>query len=172
MSKENRKRKHLQDVINRQNAFKHTKTSVKNGMFTETSFYDNGILSGIMISKTTPDTTFRMVGRFDVRDELELTDEEMNKIVESKVNFNFWWKGKDHRTGLKYTFDGDDVYADFSLRNFFLANICDKYKGAKMLGNHFVPELIRNIKGLSKWLNFEDRRLTIKELGNEYVWEW
>lgn len=121
------------------------------------------MFQGVLFSNPTGDATLRVVGKDDIRKYLELTAAETEKLANIGINFDYWFEG-DHITGKKWTFDGDDVYNDLSIKNFLLASICDMYKGAKILKNKHITEKIESIEGLKKWLHFGNTRITIKEM--------
>ena len=106
----------------------------------------------------------------DLIKHLELHDLEVMVLVESlDIDFDFWYKGKSHENSKKWTTDGFDGYADFSLRNYFLACICDMYKGAKCFDRNDIVMTIEAIPGLRKWIHFSEDRVTIKDM---YFGQW
>ena len=104
------------------------------------------------------------VGIQDIMEELQLSSEEVQILVDCHINIDFWFEGKDYKNCKRWTFDGDNCYADFSFRNFLLANICDMYKGAMFFKNFATCKKIESINGLKKWINFGNTRVTIKEM--------
>ena len=106
----------------------------------------------------------------DVIKYLDLSETEATDLVENlKINFTFWYKGESRENSKKWTLEGFDGYVDFSLRNFFLTCICDRYKGAKMFDINHITKKIEAIPGLRKWIHFSEDRVTIKDM---YFGKW
>lgn len=107
--------------------------------------------------------TLRMVGINDLVKELNVSEEEA-RFLGNKVYFNFWFVGDDHlKAEKKWTIDGDDVYSEFSFKEFLLAMICDYVCGAYRIGNKEYAKEIENISNLHKHIHFAKNRVTIKE---------
>lgn len=124
---------------------------------------------GCFFTKPEAAEVYRQVGRNDLMKHLEINETEAAELQNLEINFNYWWTGKDHENCKKWTFDGCDYYSDFSIRNFFLASICDLVRGAT-LNNHLdIVNKIKAIKGLHKWLHFAENRVTIKDM---YFGKW
>lgn len=106
--------------------------------------------------------TLHMVGYNELVKELGITEEEA-KFLGNKVYFNFWFDGNDLNTAKKWTVDGDDVYSEFSFKEFLLAMICDYVCGAHRTGKVEYAKEIENILNLHKHIHFAKNRVTIKE---------
>lgn len=106
----------------------------------------------------------------DVIKYLDLSEIEAVALVEIiDPAFSFWYKGKSHENSKKWNLGGYDGYADFSLRNYLLACICDMYRAAKRVEENDVFETIEDIEGLRKWIHFSEDRITIKDM---YFGKW
>ena len=106
--------------------------------------------------------TLHIVGCKELVKELGITEEEA-KFLGNKITFNFWFVGDNYDTAKKWTVDGDDVYSDFSLKEFFLAMICDYVCGAHRISFTKFAKEIEDISNLHKHLHFSNTRVTIKE---------
>jgi hypothetical protein len=106
--------------------------------------------------------TLHIVGYNELVKELGITEEEA-RFLGSKVSFNFWFDGNDFNTAKKWTIDGDDIYSEFNLKDFFLAMICDLVCGAYRSGRPERAEEIKAIKALHEYIHFAKNRVTIKE---------
>ena len=107
-------------------------------------------------------STYHMVGYNELVKELGITEDEA-KFLLDKMTFDFWFVGNDYDSAKKWTVEGDEFYSEFSLKEFFLAMICDYIGGAHYIG---MPELAKEIEGISnlhKHLHFANNRVTIKE---------
>lgn len=107
-------------------------------------------------------STYHMVGYNELVKELGITEDEA-KFLLDKMTFDFWFVGDDYDTAKKWTFDGDDIYSEFSLKEFFLAAICDYIGGCHRIGMSKLAKEIENISNLHKHLHFANNRVTIKE---------
>lgn len=109
-------------------------------------------------------STLHIVGYNELVKELGITEEEA-KFLLNKMTFDFWFDGNDtdYNTTKKLTVDGDDVYSDFSLKEFFLAMICDYVCGAHRIGKAEMAKAIEDISNLHKHIHFANNRVTIKE---------
>ena len=106
--------------------------------------------------------TFHIVGYNELVNQLGITEEEA-KFICNKITFNFWFVGDNYDTAKKWTVDGDGIYSDFSLKDFFLAAICDYVCGAHRIGMPELSKGIEDISNLHKHLHFANNRVTIKE---------
>ena len=121
-----------------------------------------------MMYEAPKNSTLHIVGYNELVKELGITEEEA-KFLGNKVYFNFWFVGDNYDTAKKWTVDGDDVYSDFSLKEFFLAMICDYVCGAHRIGKAEMTKAIEDISNLHKHLHFAKNRITIKE---KYYGPW
>lgn len=110
----------------------------------------------------------RVVGIDDLVKYLEITEEEA-RFLGSKIIFNFWYVGEDLDSAKKWTFDGDDIYSEFSYKEFLLSQICDCVCGGHILGKIEFPKQIETIANLHKNIHFACDRVTIKD---KYVGQW
>ena len=115
-----------------------------------------------MMYEAPENSTLHIVGYNELVKELGITEEEA-KFLGNKVYFNFWFVGDNYDTAKKWTVDGDDVYSDFSLKEFFLAMICDYVCGAHRIGKAEMTKAIEDISNLHKHIHFANNRVTIKE---------
>lgn len=106
--------------------------------------------------------TFRLVGINDLVRELNVSEEEA-RFLGNKVYFNFWYVGEDLDSAKKWTVDGDDIYSEFSHKEFLLSQICDYVCGAYRTGKKELAKEIENISNLHKHIHFGNNRVTIKE---------
>ena len=106
----------------------------------------------------------------DVIKYLDLSEIEAIALVETlDPYFSFWYKGESHENSKKWNLGGDDGYADFSVKNYILACICDMYKAAKEVEENDFIKIIEDIPGLRKWIHFSKDRVTIKDM---YFGKW
>lgn len=106
----------------------------------------------------------------DLIEHLDLSEKEAVALDESIYpTLIFCYKGESIENSKKWNLIGYDGYADFSLRNYFLACICDMYKAAKMFNDNDIIMTIEAIPGLRKWIHFSEDRVTIKEM---YFGKW
>ena len=80
-----------------------------------------------------------------------------------------WYKGESIENSKKWNIAGFDGYADFSVKNYLLACICDAYKAAKEVEENDVVKTIEDIEGLRKLIHFSKDRVTIKDM---YFGKW
>jgi hypothetical protein len=113
-------------------------------------------------AKPVENATLHIVGYNELVKELGITEEEA-KFLGNKVYFNFWFAGNDYDTAKKWTVDGDDIYSEFSFKEFLLAMICDYVCGAYRTGKVELAKGIENISNLHKHIHFANTRVTIKE---------
>lgn len=116
----------------------------------------------LMTFITPENSTYHTVGYNELVKELGITEEEA-KFLRNKMSFDFWFVGNDYDTAKKWTFEGNSIYSNFSLKEFFLAIICDYVFGAHYLGMAEKAKEIENIFNLHKHLHFAKHRVTIKE---------
>lgn len=109
-------------------------------------------------------STYHMVGYNELVKELGITEDEA-KFLLNKMTFDFWFDGNDtdYNTTKKWTVEGDETYSDFSLKDYFLAMICDYVGGAHFIGMPELAKEIEDISNLHKHLHFAKNRITIKE---------
>lgn len=120
------------------------------------------VKSIMMYNAPVENATFHMVGVNELVKELGITEEEA-RFLGNKVYFNFWFVGDDYDTAKKWTVDGDDIYSEFSLKEFLLAMICDYVCGSYRIGDKEYAKEIENISNLHKHIHFAYDRVTIKE---------
>ena len=113
-------------------------------------------------------STLHVVGYNELVKELGITEEEA-KFLGNKVYFNFWFVGDNYDTAKKWTVDGDDIYSEFSFKEFLLAMICDYVCGAHRTGKAEMAKEIEDISNLHKQIHFSNNRVTIKE---KYYGTW
>ena len=106
----------------------------------------------------------------DLIEYLDLSEKEAIALTENiDVGFTFWYKGESIENSKKWTLECFDGYADFSVKNYCLARICDLYWGAKKFGRNDITKKIEAITGLRKWIHFGKDRVTIKDM---YFGKW
>ena len=104
--------------------------------------------------------SLHMVGFNELVNELGITEEEA-KFLLNKMTFDFWFVGDNY--DKKWTVEGDEIYSNFSLKDYFLAMICDYVAGAHVIGMPELAKEIEDISNLHKHIHFANNRVTIKE---------